>query len=52
VKDGCFYGGKGMSRVFPPLELQKQEAIFRNKVLMMLLSRSKITEVMVRVLSG
>ena len=58
VTDGCFYGYKGMFRVAPPLELKKLEAIFRHKVLRMLLSRTgqspskgKITEEMIRMLS-
>jgi hypothetical protein len=35
-----------MFRVAPPLELKKPEAIFRHKVLRMLLSKGKITEEM------
>ena len=42
VTDGCFYGDGGMSRVAPPLELKKLEAIFRYKVLRMLLSKGEI----------
>jgi hypothetical protein len=38
VTDGCFYGANGMFRVAPPLELKKLEAIFRHKVLRMLLN--------------
>jgi len=41
-----------MFRVAPPLYLKKPEAIFRNKTLSMLLSRAKITDEMVRMLSG
>jgi hypothetical protein len=52
VTDGCFYGKKGMFRVAPPLDLKKLEAIFRHKVFRMLLSRGKITEEMIRMLSG
>jgi len=52
VTDGCFYGSRGMFRVAPPLELKKLEAIFRHRVLRMLLSRGKITGEMVRMLSG
>ena len=51
VTDGCFYGNKGMFRVAPPLELKKLEAIFQHKVLRMLLSKGKITEEMIRMLS-
>ena len=51
VTDGCFYGKKGMFRVAPPLELKKLEAIFRHKVLRMLLSRGKITKEMIAMLS-
>jgi len=50
VTDGCFYGEKGMFRVAPPLELKKLEAIFRHKVLRMLLNKGKITQEMVRML--
>lgn len=49
---GCFYGNKGMFRVAPPLELKKLEAIFRHKALRMLLSKRKIAEEMIRMLSG
>ena len=52
VTDGCFYGEKGMFRVAPPLELKKLEAIFRHKVLRMLLNKGKITQERVRMLSG
>ncbi|MBN2438494.1 MAG: hypothetical protein JXL20_07815 [Deltaproteobacteria bacterium] len=52
VTDGCFYGNKGMFRVAPPLELKKLEAIFRHKVLRMLLNKGKITREMLRMLSG
>jgi hypothetical protein len=51
VTDGCFYGKKGMFRVAPPLELKKLEAIFRHKVLRMLLNRGKITAEMSAMLS-
>lgn len=51
MTDGCFYGNKGMFRVAPPLELKKLEAIFRHKVLRMLLSKGKITEEMIAMLS-
>jgi len=51
VTDGCFYGNNGMFRVAPPLELKKLEAIFRHKVLRMLLSKGKITEEMIAMLS-
>ena len=51
VTDGCFYGNKGMFRVAPPLELKKLEAIFQHKVLRMLLSKRKISEEMIRMLS-
>lgn len=51
VTDGCFYGSRGMFRVAPPLELKRPEAIFRHKVLRMMLSKGKITEEMVRMLS-
>jgi hypothetical protein len=37
ITDGCFYG-KGMFRVVPLLELKKLEAIFRHKVLCMLIT--------------
>jgi ribosomal protein S27E len=50
--DGSFYGNEGMFRVAPPPELKKLEAIFRHKVVRMLLSRGKIPEEMVRMLSG
>jgi hypothetical protein len=43
VTDGCFYGGKGMFRVAPPLELKKLEALFRHNVFRMLLAKGKIT---------
>jgi hypothetical protein len=52
VTDGCFYGEKGMFRVAPPLELKKLEAIFRHEVLGMLLNKGKITQEMMRTLSG
>ena len=42
VTDGCFYGGRGMFRVAPLLELKKLEAIFRHKALRMLLSRVRL----------
>jgi hypothetical protein len=51
VTDGCFYGNKGMFRVAPPLELKKLEAIFRHKVLRMLLAKGKITTKMIAMLS-
>ena len=51
VTDGCFYGTRGMFRVAPPLELKKLEAIFRHKVLRMLLNKGKITKVMIAMLS-
>ena len=51
VTDGCFYGNKGMFRVAPPLELKKLEAILRHKVLRMFLSKGKITEDMITMLS-
>ena len=51
VTDGCFYGNKGMFRVAPPLELKKLEAIFRHKVLRMLLNKGKITQEMITMLS-
>ena len=40
-----------MFRAAPPLELKKLEAIFRHKVLRMLLSKGKITEEMIAMLS-
>ena len=43
VTDGCFYGGKGMFHVAPPLELKKLEALFRHNVFRMLLAKGKIT---------
>ena len=52
VTDGCFYGNKGMFRVAPPLELKKLEAIFQHKMFRMLLTKGKITEEMVRMLSA
>jgi hypothetical protein len=52
VTDGCFYGNKGMFRVAPPLELKKLEAIFRHKVLKMLLNKGKITQEIVIMLSS
>ena len=52
VTDGCFYGSRNMFRVAPPFELKKLEAIFRHKVLRMLLSKGKITGELVRMLSG
>ena len=51
VTDGCFYGDGGMFCVAPPLELKKLEAVFQHKVLRMLLSKGKITEEMIRMLS-
>jgi hypothetical protein len=51
ITDGCFYG-KGMFRVAPPLELKKLEAIFRHKVLRMLIAKGKITQEMLNLLSG
>jgi hypothetical protein len=42
VTDGCFFG-KGMSRVAPPPELKKLEAIFRHKVFGMLVAKGKIS---------
>ena len=52
VTDGCFYGSRDMFRVAPPVELKKLEAIFRQKVLRILLNKGKITEEMVKMLSG
>ena len=51
MTDGCFYGIRGMFRVAPPLELKKLEAIFRHKVLRMLLNKGKITQEMIAMLS-
>jgi len=51
VTDGCFYGDGGMFRVAPPLELKKLEAIFRHKLLRILLNRGKITKEMIAMLS-
>jgi len=51
VTNGCFYGNRGMFRVAPPLELKKLEAIFRHKVLKMLLNRGKITKDLIAMLS-
>jgi hypothetical protein len=42
ITDGCFYG-KGMFRMAPPLELKKLEAIFRHKVLRLLIGKGKMT---------
>ncbi|HPC33982.1 MAG TPA: transposase [Syntrophales bacterium] len=52
VTDGCFYGSRGMFRVAPLLELKKLEAIFRHKLFRMLLTKGKITEEMVKMLSA
>jgi len=52
VTDGCFYGTKGMFRVAPPFEMKKLEALFRHKVFKMLLAKDKITEDLIRMLSG
>ena len=52
VTDGCLYGDNGMFRVAPPLELKKLEAIFRHKLLKMLLGKGKITKDMIRMLSS
>ena len=41
-----------MFRVAPPLELKKLETIFRHKVFRMLLNKGKITEEMMKMLSG
>ncbi|MBU1745161.1 MAG: transposase [Proteobacteria bacterium] len=51
VTDGCLYGDGGMFRVAPPLELKKLEAIFRHKVLRMLLNKGKISQEMIAMLS-
>ena len=51
VTDGCFYGN-GMFRVAPLFELKALEDIFRNKVFKTLLSRKKITEKMVDMLTN
>ncbi len=51
MTDGCFYGDGGMFRVAPPLELKKLEAIFRHKVLRMLLNKGKIVQEMIAMLS-
>ncbi len=51
IADGCFYGN-GMFRVAPPLELKKLEAIFRHKVLRMLIAKGKITREMIALLPG
>jgi hypothetical protein len=51
VTDGCFYG-KGMFRVAPPLDLKKLEAIFRHKVLKMLLAKGRITQDLIAMLSN
>jgi len=48
---GFFIGNGGMFRVAPPLELKKLEAIFRHKVLRMLLAGGKITQEMITMLS-
>jgi hypothetical protein len=52
VTGGCFYGDGDMFRVAPPLELKKLEAIFRHKVFRMLLSKGKITQEMIAMLSS
>jgi len=52
VTDGCFCGDGGMFRVAPPLELKKLEAIFRHKVLRMLLAGGKITQELIAMLSS
>jgi hypothetical protein len=52
VTDGCFYGDGGMFRVAPPLELKKLEAIFRHKVLRMLMDKGKITQELIAMLSS
>ena len=51
VTDGCFYGDDGMFRVSPPFELKKLEALFRHKVLRMLLNKGKITQEMIAMLA-
>ena len=50
VTDGCFYGN-GMFRVAPLFELKALEDIFRHKVFKTLLSRKKITEEMIDMLT-
>ncbi|MCK5878227.1 MAG: transposase zinc-binding domain-containing protein [Holophagae bacterium] len=52
VTYGCFYGDNDMSRVAPPLDLKKLEAIFRHKVFKMLLAKGKITAEMIQMLSS
>ena len=51
LTDGCFYGTRGMFRVAPPLELKKLEAIFRHKVFRMLLSKGKVMQETIAMLS-
>jgi len=41
-----------MFRVAPPLELKKLEALFRHKVLTMLIAKGKVTREMLTLLSG
>jgi hypothetical protein len=49
VTDGCFYG-RGMSRVAPPLDMKKLEAIFRHKVFKMLLVKGRIPQDLIAML--
>jgi hypothetical protein len=51
VTDGCFCGDGGMFRVSPPFGLKKLEALFRHKVLRMLLNKGNITQEMIAMLS-
>lgn len=48
--DGCFYGN-GMFRVAPSFEVKDLEEIFQHKLLKMLLSKGKITQDLINMLS-
>lgn len=49
--DGCFYR-RGMLRVAPAFRLKDLEMLFRHEVFKMLLSKGKITEDLIRLLSS
>jgi len=49
--DGCFYG-RGGFRLAPKFHLRDLEALFRHKVLRMLLARGKINRELIRMMEG
>ena len=49
--DGCFYG-EGLFRVAPRFTTKPMEELFRHRVFKMLLSKDKITEELVQMVTG